>query len=130
MDTLSAFAKGFANRGRPAKVFDWIKAAQLIREKQPKVAAAGLAGDWEYTGGDIYRDGKPVPQEDTYVYLASTWATPELAMDGYRCACYKMQEDTPGWGSGTYWPPEALAELLAKEYEASSRKAERAKGSQ
>lgn len=41
-------------------VFDWDKAARLIQEKKPKWATAGLRGDWEYTGGTIYEDGKPV----------------------------------------------------------------------
>ncbi len=58
MDTLSAFAMGQANLGRPHKVFDWKKAAEIIRDEKPNRASAGLAGDWEYTGGDIYRDGK------------------------------------------------------------------------
>lgn len=89
-------------------VFDWVKAAQLIKERHPKVAAAGLARDWEYTGGSIWRDGRPVPQDDTYTYLASTWATPELDMDGDIVDCYVM-EDATSWDEHTYWPEEALA---------------------
>lgn len=43
MDTMSAFAKGEANRGKELMVFDWDKAAQLISERKPSVASAGLA---------------------------------------------------------------------------------------
>jgi hypothetical protein len=57
------------------------------------------------------RDGKPVPEDDTYVYLASTWATPELDIDGDVIECYRMQSETPGWDSGTYWPESARALL-------------------
>lgn len=108
MDTIEAFAKGSANRYSPLMVFDWIKAATIIKENPSKPAAAGLSGDWEYTGGAIYRDGKPVPQEETYTYLASTWAVPELHFDDRMIECYKMQTDTPQWGPDTYWPKEAL----------------------
>lgn len=111
MDTLSAFALAQAHRNDPPKVFDWDRAATLIRAHQPNTAQAGLAADFENTGGDIYRDGKPVPREDTYVYLASVWATPTLILDGDEHDCWKLAADTPGWGSGTYWPDSALAIL-------------------
>jgi hypothetical protein len=95
-------------------VFDWAKAARLIAERKPKEASAGLEGDWEWTGGLIYADGAPVPQEETYVYLASTWATPELYLDGDVIDCFVMEPDTE-WRSGTYWPPEALRILADQE---------------
>lgn len=110
MDTASAFLMGQVNRGNPLRVFDWITAARLIRERQPETASAGLANDWEWTGGRIYLNGAPVPAEDTYTYLASTWATPELEIDDDIIGCWVWQGDT-GWTSGTYWPDEALAVL-------------------
>lgn len=111
MDTMSAFVMGQANQGNEMKVFDWDKAAQLIKERKATTASAGLSGDWEWTGGDILRDGVPVPQDNTYCYLASTWATPELEIDGEIIECYRMQSDTPGWDSDTYWPESARAAL-------------------
>lgn len=113
MDTMTAMLRARANAGHELKVFDWLKAAQLIREQKPKEAGAGLAGDWEYTGGPIYRNGAPVPKKDTYVYLASNHATPLIELDGEAVECFKIQSQTPGWGSGTYWPEEALAVLNA-----------------
>jgi hypothetical protein len=110
MDTIQAFAMGRASQGRPIRVFDWLTAAKIIRERQPTVASAGLSGDWEWTGGDIYRNGEPVPSDDTYTYLASTWATPELDLDGDVIDCWVWQADS-GWDSDTYWPAEALAVL-------------------
>lgn len=109
MDSMAAFAMGEANRGKEMKVFDWDKAAQLILERKPSVVSAGLAGDWEYTGDEIYRDGKPLSQEETYTFLASTWATPEIDIDGEVSDCFKMQSETPGWDSDTFWPETALA---------------------
>ena len=114
MDTLSAFVMGQANKGKELMVFDWEKAARLIKGKQPKVASAGLAEDWGYTGGEIWQDGKPTPKDDTYVYLASTWATPEIDLDGEREDCYKMQSETPNWDADTYFPDEALKILDPK----------------
>lgn len=111
MDTMSAYVLGQANRGMEAMVFDWENAARIIKERGAKNASAGLDDDWEWTGGEILRDGKPVPEDETHVYLASTWATPELEVAGETIPCFRMESETPGWHSGTYWPPEALAIL-------------------
>jgi hypothetical protein len=108
MDTLSAFARGQAAKGNPQRVFDWDRAAELIKERQPKRAGAGLAGDWDYTGGSIYEDGKPVDADDTYTYLSSNWATPELDLDGDVIDCWIYEKDSDGWGPSTYWPQSAL----------------------
>lgn len=118
MDTLSAMMMGFANGGKELMVFDWEEAARRIKASGARSASAGLRGDWEYTGGPILEGGKPVPQDDTYVFLASTWATPELRLDGGEPEeCYRMQSATPGgaWGSDTYWPQEALQILERQE---------------
>lgn len=115
MDTAAAFAVGLANQGKELKVFDWEKAAQIIKERGAKNASAGLSGDWEWTGGSILEDGKPVPKDETYTYLASTWATPALDVDGFVLACFRMQSKTPGWNSDTYWPEEALEILSGTE---------------
>ncbi len=109
MDTMCAFAMGEANRGKEMMVFDWNKAAALIKERGAKNASAGLSGDWEWTGGKILKDGK-IP-EDSYTYLASTWATPEIEIDGEIIDCYKMESETDGWDSGTFWPESAKAIL-------------------
>lgn len=111
MNTMECWAKGEAARrlGATEKVFDWEKAAKLIKSFNPKEARAGLSRDWEWTGGPIFRDGKPVPASDTYTFLASVWATPELDLDGDIIDCWRPIEDMPGWDAHTYWPPEALA---------------------
>ncbi len=113
MDTLSAFAMGQANQGKPLMVLDWNKAAELIRDRKPKRASAGLASDWEYTGGLIFEEGSPVKREDTYCYLASTWAEPELDLDGAVVECWKLDTDegVKGWDAHTFWPESALAIL-------------------
>jgi hypothetical protein len=107
MDTIAAFARGEANRGKELMVFDWEKAAQIIKECNAQEASAGLSGDWGYTGGEILRGGKPVAKEDSYTYLASTWATPELQIDDEIIPCFRMQSKTPSWDSDTFWPEEA-----------------------
>ena len=107
MDTLSAFAMGQANRHKESMVFDWDKAAQIIKEEKVKDASAGLAGDWGYTGGKIFENGLPVPEDETYVFLASTWATPQLRIDGKLIDCFKMESETENWDEETYWPESA-----------------------
>ena len=106
MDTLSAYAMALANIRNELMVFDWDKAAELIRDSKCTEAAAGLEGDWEWTGGMIYSGGKPV--KDTYTYLSSTWATPQIRIDGYEIDCYRMEHEAPGWNAYTKWPKSAL----------------------
>lgn len=104
------FKLGEASRHASMRVFDWDKAAQLIKERQPKEAGAGLSGDWEWTGGCIYRNGEPVTEE--YTYLASTWAVPELNLDGELIDCWQYETDTK-FNEHTKWPKSALKILEA-----------------
>ena len=113
MNSMMAFVMGELNRGKEQMVFDWDKAATLIKDRNPKNASAGLRGDWECTGDTIYEDGKPVKNRDTY--LASTWAVPELYMDGDIVECYRMAHEVPRWNANTKWPQSALEILNAKE---------------
>ncbi|HEY5587570.1 MAG TPA: hypothetical protein VIK86_01290 [Candidatus Paceibacterota bacterium] len=68
--------------GKPNMAFDWDKAAEIIKENfklhKDLVAEAGLQGDWAYTGGIIFEDGKPT--NDSYTYLSSNWAIPTLIL--------------------------------------------------
>ena len=106
MNTIAAFAMGEAYRGNELKIFDWDKAAKLIKERKPEYASAGLDEDWEWTGGVIYENNEPVT--DAYTYLSSTWATPKLCIDGDFIDCYKMEHEVPGWNAETKWPESAL----------------------
>lgn len=112
---MSAYVMSLAAQARNAKqmVFDWNKAAQLIKERQPKSAGAGLRSDWEYTGATIYQDGQPTL--DAGPYLSSNWAVPELDLDGDVVECFIFADDNPnGWHSGTVWPESALEILNSK----------------
>lgn len=102
---LTAITYGQVNRGKEMKVFDWDKAAKLIRERKPKIAEAGLENDWAYTGGVIFEDGKPVTDSNTF--LSSTWATPILELDGEEIECYVMESKTT-FNEDTKWPDSAL----------------------
>lgn len=85
-----SFADGFLGiqaeearkKGNSHKAFNWDKAAEIIKEHlqtHPDLQAeAGLQGDWEYTGGTIFEDGKPT--NDSYTYLCSNWAPPTLIL--------------------------------------------------
>jgi hypothetical protein len=106
MDTLSAIARRQAHKNDSIKVFDWNRAAELIKKHKPQKASAGLSQDWEWTGGTIFEDGKPIT--NSYTYLSSVWATPELDLDGEIFDCYKLQDDVPDWNYDTKWPESAL----------------------
>lgn len=115
MDTFRALAIGEANRGKEPMVFDWDKAARLIKKNNAKSASAGLESDWEYTGGSIFEDGKP--DLKSYTYLASTWATPQLILDdGEYIECFRMKSEVPDWDENTKWPQSALDILRESKY--------------
>lgn len=112
---MSAFLRGQAAQGQPQRVFDWDKAARIIRERGAMSASAGLIEDWGHTGGAILRDGKPIPKEDTYTYLSSNWATPVLEIDGEEIPCWRYERDTDEWNAETFWPESALKILTETE---------------
>lgn len=107
MNSMSAFANGDANRHKELMVFDWDKAARLINEKNPSNVTAGLAGDWEWTGGTIFENGEPVLNGGAY--LSSTWATPEISLDGDVEDCYKMDGEVQNWDNN--WSKQSLSTL-------------------
>lgn len=113
MDTHSAWILGQVHRNKPLMVFDWVKAAQIIKEREVTYAEAGLERDFEYTAGPIWVKGKP--DTESYTYLASRWATPQLIIHGEAIDCWVYQEERPTWNSDTKWPQEALDIIGATE---------------
>jgi hypothetical protein len=91
------------------RVFDWLKAAKIIADRKPDIAEAGLAEDWGWTAGVIWKDGRPTNTDDpeSYTFLGSTWATPVLVVDGEQIECFVSQAESPGWDEKTFWPGEA-----------------------
>lgn len=106
MSAEEVILNGKINKGREPKVFDWCKAAKLIKDRNAILAIAGLSEDMAFTAGEIFNKE---PIKDSYTYLASTWATPIIKIDGVEIPCYKMQSEVPDWGKHTVWPDEALA---------------------
>ena len=99
------------NESKNGKVFDWDKAAEIIKERKPETASAGLSEDWFWTAGTIYENGRPVKSG---TYLSSTWATPVLRLDGEEIVCYRPKGYN-GWNEDTRWPKSALKILNSKE---------------
>lgn len=114
MDTISAYFRAQAASDKPQKVFDWDKAAHIIRESGTTYASAGLSEDWEWTGGPIYNEEGIIPRENTRVYLSSNWAIPELEIEGDLIECWIYENDSPGWDENTYWPESARKILEEK----------------
>lgn len=102
---MTNFTMGELTRGDEPMVFDWIKAAKIIKERGAKNARAGLEGDWEETEKIILADGKLTTEP--YQHLSSTWATPRLEIDGEIIPCFVMQGEQLDWDSDTFWPEEA-----------------------
>lgn len=117
------FAEGFSSsnydsaksKGATQMAFDWDKAAKIIKEalKSDKnlIAEAGLQGDWEYTGGVIFKKGKPV--SDSYTYLSSNWANPTLSIEysnGFEKEfdCFVKQGENGRFDEDSKWDEESL----------------------
>lgn len=82
---------------------------------------AGLNGDWNYTAGIIFTDGKPTNND--YTYLSSNWATPMLALSynglEEEIECWSKEEETR-FNSDSKWDENSLKVLgidLLKEEE-------------
>lgn len=106
METVMAFAMGELHKNDPLMVFDWDNAARILADRKPERASAGLANDFEWTGGIIWKDGKPFT--DDYTYLASTWAKPLLVIGDEGIECWRYESEVPEWGIDTKWPQSAL----------------------
>lgn len=114
METQKAFANGEANREKPYMIFDWVKAATLIVEKDWKNVIAGLDGDFEWTADEILKDGKPVLEG--YSYLRSTWGKPILVNydTGEELECFCMEDNNPrNYDAKSRWDDESL-EIIKK----------------
>ena len=116
-----SFAEGFLGtqaqvarkQGKSMMTFDWDRASKIIKtrfkEHKDLIAEAGLEGDWNYTGGEIFADGKPT--NDSYTYLSSNWATPTLILswDGIEqeeIECFT--DETERLQSDSKWDDESL----------------------
>jgi len=111
---LGIQANAAKSRGEKMKAFNWDKAAQIIKDKLSEYpnlyAEAGLQGDWNYTGGEIFSDGKPT--NSGYTYLSSNWAIPTLLLynNGDEIAeieCHVIQEGTR-FNSDSKWDNESI----------------------
>lgn len=107
MDTMAACMLGEMTKWNESKVFDWDKAAKLIKEHNIKNAQAGLIEDWGCTCGIILDNGKIIKGD--YTYLASTWATPVLTNSDSLAIyeCYIMSNETQ-WDAHTKWTESAV----------------------
>lgn len=98
-------------RGDIQMAFDWDKAAGIIKERLKTnpdlVAEAGLQGDWSYTGGIIFEEGKPT--NENYTYLSSNWAKPTLEIDGEDIECWI--EENERFDYDTKWDDVSLCIL-------------------
>ena len=107
MEELKKFQKGFNSRYYPTRVFDWHKAAEIIKKEKPKHADAFLGQDEAWTGGCIYHEGPVLEYNGTY--LASRWAIPMLRLDDNDpIPCWCWQNEQPNWDAETLWPESAL----------------------
>lgn len=106
---------------------DWKKIVDIIVEKNLKYVRAGLNGDWDNTCSVIFREGRPVTEEDARFYSCSDWAIPaieyadEEEMEFVRENCfYKIEDGDKGnfeIDPNEKWPVEALIYWIEKKKE-------------
>lgn len=67
-----------------SREIDWCKAKEFIEGNKSKITSvsAGLAEDWSCTSGEVWNSTQGyIPQDETYVYGASYWATPSIEVE-------------------------------------------------
>jgi len=97
------------------KVFDWDKAANIIKDKIKIYdgawnCSAGLEHE-EWTEDDIMIDGEPYLKSKAYLAsdYGAFWATPILILSyGKIIECWAYSKDKPEWNTRTVWPKSAL----------------------
>ena len=98
----------FAKKAEDPMVFDWDKAARMIKRRKTMFAYAGLDGDWKDTHGIIWNIAKGII-DNSQMFLASTWAKPSIELGSKIYPCFRMKSETPGWDELTVWPDSARA---------------------
>lgn len=85
------------------KQLDWKHAREICEKYHGHKVSAGLSEDWFCTGGTIYDGEKYVDEADTYVYVASMWATPVVVVEfdegDLKIPCWMegCDSDMPNW---------------------------------
>lgn len=107
-ETVEIYCEDIRPKGPVFKVFDWDKAARIIKERNPQRALAGLTEDWFWTGGTIWKEGQICTADPPY--LLSSWATPVIILEdeGSReeIDCWRLYTETE-WDEHTNWPESA-----------------------
>lgn len=109
LNTVKAmFQFGHISKDKCDMVFDWEKAAQIIKDTRPYIAYAQLEEDWEKETRKIYQGGIPVYSETVH----SQKYRPMLVVNSEKpIPCFKMEYDTNGMEP---WPTRALNILEGK----------------
>lgn len=118
LDQMIELNKLCIDAGAVPRVFDWDKAARIIKDNDYKNVKAGLDEDWYATSDAILING--VPYMESNSFLMSNWATPIMIIldddnDGdtaIPCWCYKTECE---WDAYTQWPDSALQIFRAEE---------------
>lgn len=96
-----------ALRGLDSYMFDYVKAAHLIKEyAHDKTVKAGLNGDFNNTSRIVYGGGKIC--QSSFVYTVSLWGVPTLAFDNWMVECYNIRSGPEGKDWEGFWPPETM----------------------
>lgn len=82
------------------KYMNWKKVQQIVDKNPNSVIYAGLQEDWNNTSGLIFARGE---YYDGYVYVASSWATPIVDVDGEEIECWTYEKTKEGSGRPSWW---------------------------
>ena len=74
------------------KYIDWEKAKKICEAHPDSEIYAGLQEDWGYTSGLIFSNGSCTREDEGYIFVSSTWATPILDVDGEEIECWTYEK--------------------------------------
>lgn len=71
------------------RVFDWDRAAALIKATGARTALAGIDKDWVSSSDSIFEDGRARADSACQAWTENPAMSPCLVLDGKRISCYK-----------------------------------------
>lgn len=107
MDPFDIFVNGLRHEKNERRVFDWNKAAQILRDRKTLTCKACIIEDYDETVGSILIDGEPA-LDFKFPYLSSCYGTPCIVFEDCDFVpCWIPQSESPDWTGYTYWPESA-----------------------
>lgn len=96
-------------------IFDWNKAATIIKANNPKKAYAYVGSLRKHTEVTIWQNDTIMPKTPSFLISYDNFGGGiHLGCDGFATPCSVLLSNTDGWNRDTWWPASAVEILNGK----------------